>query len=232
MTDDISVLVVDDDYHVARVHAGFVERMAGFRVVGEAHTAAEAIAESARLAPDLVLMDIYLPDGDGLDVTRTLLARPQAPAVIVVSAARDAASLRTAVQLGAVHYLVKPFGFSDLADRLIAFREARTRMRQIPEEATQADADRIFGLLRAAPAAAPPAAASVDTSRLAPTLRLVYSVVAAGGGVSATDVATHVGISRATAQRALAQLEQSGLVRLDLRYGSTGRPEHRYSLRG
>jgi response regulator of citrate/malate metabolism len=229
MTDDITVLVVDDDYHVASVHAGFVGRVPGFRVVGEAHTAAEALADTARLHPDLVLMDIYLPDGDGLDVTRTLLARTDAPAVIVVSAARDAVSLRTAVQLGAVHYLVKPFGFADLAERLNAFREAHAQWREIPEEATQADVNRIFGLLRAG--ASTPAPVSVDTSRLAPTLRLVYEVVAATGPMSAVEVATAVGISRATAQRCLAQLEQSGLVRLDLRYGSTGRPEHRYSLR-
>jgi response regulator of citrate/malate metabolism len=231
VSDDITVLVVDDDYHVASVHAGFVERVPGFRVVGEAHSAAEAIAETARLHPDLVLMDIYLPDGDGLDVTRTLLARADAPAVIVVSAARDAASLRTAVQLGAVHYLVKPFGFADLAERLNRFREAHAQWGQMPDEATQADVNRIFGLLRGGGASAP-APVSVDTARLAPTLRLVYEVVAATGPMSAVEVATAVGISRATAQRYLAQLEQSGLVRLDLRYGSTGRPEHRYSLRG
>jgi response regulator of citrate/malate metabolism len=230
MSDDITVLVVDDDYHVASVHSGFVGRVPGFRVVGEAHTAAEALAETARLHPDLVLMDIYLPDGDGLDVTRTLLARTDAPAVIVVSAARDAASLRTAVQLGAVHYLVKPFGFADLAERLNAFREAHAQWGQMPDEATQADVNRIFGLLRGG--ASTPAPVPVDTSRLAPTLRLVYEMVAATGPMSAAEVATAVGISRATAQRCLAQLEQSGLVRLDLRYGSTGRPEHRYSLRG
>jgi response regulator of citrate/malate metabolism len=229
MSEDITVLVVDDDYHVARVHAGFVERVPGFQVVGEAHTAEEAVSEAARLQPDLVLMDIYLPDGDGLDVTRTLLAGTRAPAVIVVSAARDAASLRTAVQLGAVHYLVKPFGFADLAERLTAFRDAFARMRQIPDEATQEDVNRIFGLLR--PGAGGPAAPSTETSRLAPTLRLVYDVVARGDGMSAAEVATAAGISRATAQRYLAQLEQSGLVRLDLRYGSTGRPEHRYSRR-
>lgn len=229
MSDDITVLVVDDDYHVASVHAGFVERVPGFRVLGEAHTAAEAVAEAARLQPDLVLMDIYLPDGDGLEVTRTLLSGPRPPAVIVVSAARDAASLRSAVQLGAVHYLVKPFGFADLAERLTAFREAQAHMRQIPEEATQEDVNRIFGLLRAGTPV--PVAPSVDTSRLAPTLRLVYDVVAGGGGMSAAEVATAAGISRATAQRYLAQLEQSGLVKLELRYGATGRPEHRYSLR-
>ena len=230
MSDDITVLVVDDDYHVARVHAGFVGRIPGFRVVGEAHSAAEALAETARLHPELVLMDIYLPDGDGLEVTRSLLARADAPAVIVVSAARDAASLRTAVQLGAVHYLVKPFGFGDLAERLNAFREAHAQWGRMPDEATQADVNRIFGLLRGG--ASTPAPVSVDSSRLAPTLRLVYEVVAATGPVSAVEVATAVGISRATAQRCLAQLEQSGLVRLDLRYGATGRPEHRYSVRG
>jgi response regulator of citrate/malate metabolism len=150
--------------------------------------------------------------------------------VIVISAANDLATVRRAVQLGALHYLVKPFGFADLAERLNAFREAHAQWGQMPDEATQADVNRIFGLLRGGASA--PAPVPVDTSRLAPTLRLVYEMVAATGPMSAAEVATAVGISRATAQRCLAQLEQSGLVRLDLRYGSTGRPEHRYSLRG
>jgi response regulator of citrate/malate metabolism len=64
----IRVLVVDDDFMVARVHRGYVERVAGFRVVGEAHTGAEAIAAVDAHGPDLVLLDIYLPDMSGLDV--------------------------------------------------------------------------------------------------------------------------------------------------------------------
>lgn len=223
----LTVLVVDDDYRVADVHAGFVGRVAGFRVVGRAHTAAEAIAAVEELDPDLVLMDIYLPDGDGFEVVRALLSRPQPPAVLVISAARDVASVRLAMHLGALHYLVKPFGFAALAERLAAIREAHTRISQMPAEPTQEEVTRVFGLLRPPP----PESAWPGQQRTAPTLRLVYDAVATSeGSVSAADVAEAVGVSRATAQRYLTQLERSAAVKLELRYGSAGRPEHRYSI--
>ena len=124
----IGVLVVDDDYRVASVHVGFVEAVPGFRVVGSAHTAADAVRLAGSLHPDLVLLDIYLPDGDGLQVVRELFAVPDAPAVMVVSAATDVTTVRRAVQLGAVNYLVKPFGFAELSERLIAFRRSREEL--------------------------------------------------------------------------------------------------------
>ncbi len=223
----LSVLVVDDDFRVAAIHEAFVERVPGFHVVGRAHTAAEALELSRSLHPDLVLMDIYLPDGDGLDVVRTLLGSPDAPAVMVISAANDVGTVRHAVQLGAVHYLVKPFGFAALAERLTSFRDAHAHLAEWPEEATQDDVNKIFGLLRPTPRPS----ARPQPSHLAPTLRVVYDAVAASeNGISAAEVATIVGISRATAQRSLTQLEQSDAITLELRYGYTGRPEHRYSV--
>ncbi|MEO7018401.1 MAG: response regulator [Leifsonia sp.] len=225
--DPISVLVVDDDYRVAAVHVAFVERVPGFRVVGKAHTAADARELARTLRPDLVLMDIYLPDGDGLQVARELLSSPPSPAVMVISAASDIEAVQQAVQLGAVHYLVKPFSLAALAERLKAFRDMHTHMTDWPEEATQDDVDLIFDLLR--PTAVQP---TQEFSRLGPTLKLVYeALVASGASLSATDVATAVGISRATAQRCLTQLEQSDALKLELRYGSAGRPEHRYSVK-
>jgi response regulator of citrate/malate metabolism len=227
--ESISVLVVDDDFRVAAIHEAFVERVPGFRVVGRAHTAAEASELAQSLHPQLVLMDIYLPDGDGLDVVRSLLSTPEAPAVIVISAANDIATVRQAVQLGAVHYLVKPFGFAALAERLTSFRDAQEHFEAWPDEATQDDVNKIFGLLRPGPASSTEAP---QPSHLAPTLKVVYDAVAKSeGGVSASEVATIVGISRATAQRSLTQLEQSDVVTLELRYGFTGRPEHRYSVK-
>jgi response regulator of citrate/malate metabolism len=224
----ISVLVVDDDFRVAAVHAGFVEQVPGFAVVGEAHTATEALESIERLRPDLILLDLYLPDGNGLDLIRTLLRSPEPPVVMVISAANDVASIRASLQLGAANYLVKPFSFADLSARLASIRDAQERLDRLPGEASQADIDRLFGMPRATAGAGKP----VDAVRLAPTLRLVYEAVAgSSGGVSATTVATEVGISRATAQRYLTQLEQSGMLRLELQYGATGRPEHRYSVR-
>ncbi|MFJ4166141.1 response regulator [Microbacterium sp. NPDC089698] len=231
---EFTVLVVDDDFRVASVHVGFVEAVPGFRVVGQAGSAADALRQARDLRPDLVLMDVYLPDGDGLEVVRQLLAEPDpatgsgsAPAVIVISAANDLATVRRAVQLGALHYLVKPFGFAELAERLTAYRHAQERIAALGDAATQDDVNRLFELLR--PTAAPP---PEEGRRLAPTLQAVLDAVAAQrADVSAQEIASAIGISRTTAQRALTQLEQSGLVRLELRYGSTGRPEHRYAAR-
>ncbi|HJQ41881.1 MAG TPA: response regulator [Jatrophihabitantaceae bacterium] len=221
----LDVLVVDDDYRVAAIHAAFVERVPGYRVVGEAHSAHEALELARDTKPHVVLMDIYLPDGSGLEVVRSLLDEPDPPAVIVISAAREIASVRQAMQFGALHYLVKPFGFNVLAERLVAYQRLRRRLAGLPDEAEQADVDELFGMLRA------PASAlnRPDKGHSAPTLELVRNaVIASADDVSAAEVAETVGISRATAQRYLSYLERHGVVKLQLRYGATGRPEHRY----
>jgi response regulator of citrate/malate metabolism len=221
----IRTLIVDDDYRVASIHAEYVARVGGFEAVGRAGSAAQALEAIRLLTPDLVLMDIYLPDGDGLEVMRTSLQSPTHADFVVITAARDVRSVRTAMQLGAVHYLVKPFGFSALNERLSSYRELRRHMAGLGE-AEQQDVDALFGLWRkpANPSALPAKGHS------APTLELVRAAVrAADTDVSATEVAETVGISRATAQRYLSYLARHGVVRLQLRYGATGRPEHRYS---
>jgi len=226
LTQPIRTLVVDDDYRVAAVHAAYVAKVEGFQVVGQAHTAAEALQSVADLRPDLVLMDVFLPDGDGLTVVRKLMDRERHPDVIVITAARDMATVRTAMQLGAVHYLVKPFGFAALSERLQAYRRLHLRIAGLPHEAEQSDVDELFGILRAPTATG----RKLEKGHSAATLALVRDAVrTANDAVSATDIAQSIGISRATAQRYLTYLERYGLVRLHLRYGTTGRPEHRYA---
>ena len=221
--DPITVLVVDDDYRVADIHASFVERVPGYTVVAKAHSAQQALALAHRVRPDLVLMDIYLPDGDGLNVVRALLEEPDPPAVIVISAAREIVSVRQAMQLGALHYLVKPFRFAALAERLTAYQRLRRQMDVVADAPGQDDVDRLFGMLRV------PTQSHPGKGHSAPTLELVRNaVLKCGHDVSATEVAQTVGISRATAQRYLTYLERHGVLKLELRYGTTGRPEHRY----
>ena len=94
----IDVLVVDDDFMVARIHCGFVERIEGFRVVGTASTGEQAVAAVDELRPDLVLLDLYLPDMFGLDVVARLRAARHDCDVLVISAAREAEAIRRAVE--------------------------------------------------------------------------------------------------------------------------------------
>lgn len=225
--DPTTVLVVDDDFRVASLHEAFVQRIEGFTVVGKAHTSAEALHLASTLRPDLVLMDIYLPDVDGLRTLQEMLQWPSPPAAMVISAANDVLNVRSALRLGVTHYLVKPFSFAQLAERLTAFRDASAHIEELTDEATQVDINHIFDLMR--PTTAP---LRTELSRLAPTLQGVYDALnSSDTPLSATDIAEGLGMSRATAQRSLTQLEQSGAITLELRYGRTGRPEHRYTIR-
>lgn len=222
----IGTLVVDDDYRVSRIHSAYVARVEGFEVIAEAHTLAEAVAAIDADDPDLVLLDVYLPDGSGLDLIRHLMTRDERPDCIVITAARDVETVRTAIQLGAVHFLVKPFTFTALEERLVAYRDLRARLDTLDTDAEQADVDELFGLLRG-PSAMPTA---LRKGHSAQTFALVRSAVRdAEGSVSAAEVAGTLGISRPTAQRYLTYLAERGLVKLELKYGGTGRPEHRYT---
>ena len=130
----INTLIVEDDYHVATIHAAYVRKIRGFSVAGHASTAASARSEIRRLAPTLVLLDLYLPDGHGLDLVRESLGGTgHRPDFLVITAARDMGSVRAAMQLGTVHYLVKPFSFAQLEERLAAYRDLRGRIERIDE---------------------------------------------------------------------------------------------------
>jgi response regulator of citrate/malate metabolism len=222
-TRDIGVLVVDDDFKVAALHADFVSRVHGFTVVGNAHTAHAALEIARTRSPDLVLLDLYLPDEHGLALLPRLRsgAGPH-PDVIAITAARDMPSVRTAMQGGVVHYLVKPFPFRLLAQRLTAYRDIWLRT-TAGGTLDQRDVDQIFGLSAAETATTLPKGCSL------PTLALVRAAFdAADGDLSASEVGERVGISRATAQRYLAHLQHEGTLVLQLRYGTAGRPEHRF----
>ncbi|MGW7366358.1 DUF7342 family protein [Streptomyces sp. NPDC054841] len=219
----INVLVVDDDVRVAKINAAYVTKVPGFRVVAQAHSAAEALARIAGLPVDLILLDHYLPDENGLSVVRELRRQGHQTDVIMVTAARDVATVQAAMRHGALQYLVKPFNFAGLRAKLEAYAGLR-RTLESGGEAEQDEVDRIFGALSATGAPGLPKGHSPTTAEL---VRKV--LLAADAALSAQEIAERAGVSRQTAQRYLKLLERSGRVRLSLRYGETGRPEHRYT---
>ncbi|WJV45708.1 response regulator [Streptomyces flavofungini] len=219
----IEVLVVDDDVRVADVNAAYVEKVPGFRVAGRAHSATDALRLVEELPVDLVLLDHYLPDETGLAVVRSLRARGHQTDVIMVTAARDVATVQAAMRHGALQYLVKPFSYAGLRAKLDAYATLR-RTLDGGGEAEQAEVDRIFSALSATPAPDLPKGHSPTTAEL-----VRRALMAAEGPVSAQELAESTGLSRQTAQRYLKLLERTGRVRLSLKYGDTGRPEHRYA---
>ncbi|TCO45012.1 response regulator of citrate/malate metabolism [Kribbella antiqua] len=223
----IHVLVVDDDFMVARLHSSVVSRQPGFEVVGAARNGAEALAAVRSLRPDLVLLDIHLPDMSGLEVLRRFResAADYPVDVIVISAARDLDSLRTALRGGVFQYLVKPFEIESLRSRLKEYAEHRAELQRLTD-VDQAEVDRVFRAQGSRGAVAAPKGISPETTDL---------VVQALGdapddGMSASDCAEVTGLSRSSTRRYLEHLVTIGRAEMRPRYGVAGRPERRYRL--
>ncbi len=144
----IRTLIVDDDFRVAQIHADRVSRVDGFQCVGQAHSAAQARAAIAQLKPDLLLLDIYLPDEDGLSLLRSLRSAADDPDCILITAARDLKTVRSAMRSGAIYYLVKPFGFEQLRRELTAYRQWRKHLAE-DGIADQSAVDSLYGMLHA-----------------------------------------------------------------------------------
>jgi response regulator of citrate/malate metabolism len=217
----IRVLVVDDDFMVALVHRGFVDRVPGFTVVGVEHTGADALAATDRVRPDLVLLDIYLPDISGVEVLRRLREQAKPVDVLAITAARDVATIRSALRGGVVHYIIKPFTFDALRDHLERYAAALHRLSATGEPA-QADIDRLFAALR-------PADATLPKGLNTATAELIVGVLRdSPTDLSASECAELAGLSRVSTRRYLEHLVRSGKAEVRPRYGGTGRPEHRY----
>jgi len=140
-----------------------------------------------------------------------------------VTAARDVATVQAAMRHGALQYLVKPFAFAGLRTKLEAYAALR-RSFEGGGDAEQTEVDRLFGALWTTGGSDLPKGHSTTTAEL-----VRQALRSATGPLSAQEIAESAGMSRQTAQRYLKLLERTGRVRLSLKYGETGRPEHRYT---
>jgi response regulator of citrate/malate metabolism len=223
---EIRTLIVEDDPVLADAHAEFAARVPGFAVAGIAHLGAEALRLVATRPVDLLLLDVNLPDVTGIELCRTLRAHGNQVDVIAVTSARDLATVRAAVSLGVVQYLLKPFSFATFQEKLQSYAEFRRRAAQAPELLAQDDVDRAFAALREAPGQALPKGLAEAT--LAPVVALLRS----HDQLSAAQIAAEVGVSVQTARRYLDYLAAQRLVLRAPRYGGVGRPEQVYRWGG
>lgn len=219
----IRVLVVEDEPIAADAHAMYVSRLDGFALAGKAGTAAEALRILARGGIDLVLLDLNLPDMHGLDLVRAMRSAGHPADVVAVTSARDLEVVRAAVSQGIVHYLLKPFAFPALRDKLERYRQYRDQLTRAEAVADQQEVDGLLATLRGQdPARLPKGKSQESLAAVADLIR------GAGSGCSAAEIAEALHASRVTARRYLEYLAERGVVARHLRYGGAGRPEVEY----
>jgi response regulator of citrate/malate metabolism len=223
VSNPIHVLVVEDDPLIAEAHGKYVERVPGFSLAGIAPSGQEALRLVKTRQVDLILLDFHLPDLHGLEVCRALRAGRAETDVIAVTSTRDLAAVRSAASLGVLQYLLKPFTFRSLQDKLEQYRQYRTQITADQQVAGQSQVDRAFASLRGMSHGSLPPGLSDET------LESVVRAVGHTKAASAAEIAQLCGVSRVTARRYLEHLADSGVLLRNQRYGGSGRPEIEYS---
>ncbi|HET7565878.1 MAG TPA: response regulator transcription factor, partial [Gemmatimonadaceae bacterium] len=185
--DGIRVLLVDDH---ALVRTGIKAMLSGARdltIIGEASNGREALELAARLTPDVVVMDLDMPDGDGESATRALVALPHPPRVLILTMHDERERLLDLLHAGAAGYLAKDASSHDLLDAVRVVAAGDTYVRP-------AVARRLAASEPATMAASRSARAVYDalSEREQVVLRLVAQ------GMSGTEIGDHLGISAKT----------------------------------
>ncbi len=114
----ISILLADDHALVRQGVRAFLEAQSDFVVVAEADTGAQAVALAAEHAPDVALMDLLMPELDGIEATRQLKRVSPRTQVVVLTSQHDDAHLFPALRAGATSYLLKSVKFDELAEAI------------------------------------------------------------------------------------------------------------------
>lgn len=222
---NLSVVIAEDDPKIAEIQSRFIEKIEGFEVVGIGNTIAESEEIIDVFQPDLVLLDVYFPDGNGIDLMWKIRRLYKNIDVIFITAAKEVGTLQDAIRGGAFDFILKPMTFSRFQSTLIKFFEHRNKLEEMTN-LEQADVDQIIH----------PAQDSVQTDARVPksidplTLEKVQDEVSKlnDNGVNAEVMGSQIGISRTTARRYLEFLVSKGIVKPSLVYGSVGRPERLY----
>lgn len=218
----IEVVIIEDDPMVVEVNRSFINAVTGFRVAGVARSGREAIELIKGMIPDLVLLDIYLPDIDGVSTLQEIRRLNLPTDVIVVTAAQDAETIQNVFRYGAIDYIIKPFKFARLKSALNCYATLHNRFRH-QSRMNQTEIDSL------ALSRGQQLDEGVPKGLNEITLKQVYLyLLKEGEALSAEEVAEGVGLARVTARRYLDYLEKSGRVILELQYGSVGRPVNRY----
>lgn len=222
---DFKVLIIDDDPKIAEIHRHFTEKVKGFNVCGMADSLEDAEKMSQLLEPDLILLDLYFPEGRGTEILWKLRARRQATDVILITAAKELEPLQEAIRGGVFDYILKPVMFPRFQEALLRFRDHRQQL-QIDTTINQQEVDRLLHPYKDSSPGEPEYPKGIDPLTLK-KIRKVFEQPHPTG-FSAEEVGAQIGASRTTARRYLEYLTACGQLSAELIYGAVGRPERKY----
>ncbi|WP_434361977.1 response regulator [Parasalinivibrio latis] len=229
----IRVVIAEDDPQIAEIQRRFVERIDGFEVQGIAHGLDEVRDMVEVLQPQLLLLDNQFPTGTGLELLREMRAQNCPTDVILITAAKEVETLRTAMHSGIFDYILKPLVFERLQASLQNYSMHLAKLQEM-QSLAQSDVD---GLLQNPTKPSLTQHTQDSNTRLpkgidALTLDKIRTVFESNpNALNAEEVGQEIGASRTTARRYLEYLVSTDELSAEVAYGTVGRPERRYQNR-
>ena len=233
--DTIHVLLIEDDPMVREVNRLFIERIEGVTLVGYAGNGIEGLEKIKALKPDLVFMDVFMPEQNGIVTLGKIREEQLAVDVIAVTAANDMPTIQRILHLGVYDYIMKPFTFKRIEQTLKNYKTYKFKMKNM-QELTQHDLDYLMQQHKSEEQNPLIVSQKIGIGELpkgfnrATLDKVLAFIQESTEAVSAEEVATYIGTARVTARRYLDFLEKQSMLKVDIQYGSVGRPVHRYSI--
>jgi response regulator of citrate/malate metabolism len=229
---NIEVLIIEDDVKIAEINRRFIEKVDGFHVVGIATDDVQAKEQLDILRPNLVLLDIYIPGSNGLELLSYIRQHFRDTDVIMITAAKEVEAIREAVRSGAFDYIMKPLVFNRLQETLLRYLDFHRELNllNLNGSINQNDVDRLISVTGKKDSRPEISYLPKGIDKLT-LVKIVQAICSAANGMSAEQIAKEIGVSRSTGRRYLEYLVSSGEVFADLTYGVVGRPERVYRKR-
>lgn len=229
MKETCQILIVEDDFRIANIHQQFIENVEGFTVSASVKTGEEALnfLKETSNVPDIVLLDIYIPDVEGLDLFWKIRSTYRETDIIIVTAANEIDTIQETVRGGVFDYIIKPVDKLRFEQMLTRYKE-RQCLLSSKEEAGQDDIDTHI-LPKSTPDPKsenlPKGIDSITLNEITTLLKKELT-----GGFTAVELSKQIGMSRSTARRYLEYLVSIKKIETKLKYGTVGRPERKYFL--
>ncbi|MDB2068668.1 response regulator [Clostridium perfringens] len=217
------ILIVEDDPMVALINKRFLENMGFKNILGPVQTEEEIIKVLDKENIDLILLDVYLPKKNGIDILKSLRYKKYLTDIIMITAANSVEEVKRAFAYGVTDYLVKPFEFERFEEAINKYKQKNNLLNK-REALSQQDIDVISKSLEEK--------IELPKGLNQKTLDRIMEFLKENQGKVWTlrEIAYELKISNVTIKKYMDYLEDVKKVNVTLTSGNVGRPEYKYTL--
>ncbi len=222
----IQIVIIEDDEKIAEIQRIFTEKNKRFTVTGIAHSIEEGEEMLKVLKPHLVLLDIFFPDGNGIELLWKIRKNYKETDIVLITAAKERDIFQEALRGGVFDYILKPLNFTRFQNMLDRYTDHRNKLQKITK-INQRDVDIFLHQEKKEVGYKSDLPKGIDPITLQKIIKIIETIDSEG--INAEEAGEKIGVSRTTSRRYLEYLVSNGVITADLFYGTIGRPERKYS---